>query len=62
MEWLEQLYKELISLASENKEWCSQVFPQENADVIISSVFTGNICSFFSFYLYYRRFLFKQGC
>ena len=40
-DWLEQLYKELVSLATNNKDWCSQVFPEENADVIISAVFTG---------------------
>ena len=38
---MEQLYKELVSLATNNKDWCSQVFPEENADVIISAVFTG---------------------
>ena len=42
VEWLETLYKELLSMCRENRAWCGKVFPRENPDVIMTSILTGS--------------------
>ena len=41
LEWLENLYKELLNLVEENKGWCAEVFPLENPDTVMCTVLTG---------------------
>ena len=41
LEWLENLYKELLNLVEENKGWCAEVFPLENPDTVMCIVLTG---------------------
>ncbi|XP_023342815.1 conserved oligomeric Golgi complex subunit 7 [Eurytemora carolleeae] len=40
LEWLENLYKELLNLVEENKSWCAEVFPLENPDTVMCTVLT----------------------
>jgi len=41
VDWLAMLYTDLLNQAKENKEWCEQIFSQDNPDKITCSVVTG---------------------
>jgi len=44
-DWLDCLYKELIKLAEQNSDWCSEVFIQESPSNLTSSIITGSVSS-----------------